>query len=1115
MRTMRWTLPLCLLFAGCFPFVLPQEHAANMEDLSTDQDDTDVDTDGDVNVNGSLWYADADLDGYGDAETSKTASAAPDGYVDNDDDCDDTRASVHPGAIELCDGLANSCGDLATAEADEDGDGYVLCTIDSAGWDGDSDVVGGDDCDDEDAKEYPGVTWYVDGEEDGYGAGVGVDCERANPTDVTNADDCDDEDADENPDASWWRDSDGDGYGNEGKTPTACERNKASDVDNDDDCNDNDDTVYTGADELCDGQANACGTLPADEADEDADGYVACTFDADGWDGAAEVVGDEDCDDADEDEAPGVYWYADSDSDGFGNAADAGTLCERNAPTDVANAEDCDDSDDKETPEVTWYADVDADGFGDPDSTPSDCERAAGTDVTNAEDCNDADITIWPGATELCDGLQNDCDASKLPNTEADKDDDFYVACTIDADGWMGDLTVVGGDDCDDGDAEETPAVSWYTDGDEDGYGDPAATPTQCERTATTDVTNNTDCDDSDEDENPGVTWYVDGDDDEYGSDVDAGNTCERLNATDVANNLDCDDGTGAFSPDVTDVVGDQIDQNCDDADGVDEDRDSHASEASGGEDCDDDDASVSPSGTEVANDVDDDCNELKDDTTEAYDDDNDGFCEGWDDDDEPSTPGICTDGSDIGDCDDESDKANPEETEVANGVDDDCVDGIDNATEAGDDDADGYCEGWDDDQDPETDDVCTDGSEPGDCEDEDELIGPLATDLTDAGDIDDNCDGVDGTDIDGDGYAAIWSGGDDCDDDPADDTVVDQAMFVYPGATYYQDDDGDDYGAEPDTPTACGLPAGFSVLDGDCDDVDSPDIYPDAYEIHNDGIDQDCDSEEGDTTWVSVEIYNFYATGYATDSDGVTHFWSESSLGYESTDVVAVDGKRDRACWLHADGSLFACSFDGDEPPTGTFVDVGVGHYDSCCEDGFACAVSTDGTLACWGDDTLQLPTDDDFIEVECDAAGCCAEDGDNNLSCFGHSDLTPPNKTFSDVAITGTWACGIRTSDSQVECWGDSTMLGLYSPPSGTFGDIHADSGNFCGATGDGSAILCWGSAATNGWIPDLTGLPLGETYKQVSINKGTDICAVTGQGTLLCWMKTGDDFVTNMPL
>ncbi|MBN8609412.1 MAG: hypothetical protein J0L92_02420 [Deltaproteobacteria bacterium] len=67
-------------------------------------------------------------------------------------------------------------------------------------------------------------------------------------------------------------------------------------------------------------------------------------------------------------------------------------------------------SDGCETTNRLFYADGDGDGFGTGAGTLA-CAPPSGTSVMNG-DCDDADALVYPGASESCDGVNEDCDAN-------------------------------------------------------------------------------------------------------------------------------------------------------------------------------------------------------------------------------------------------------------------------------------------------------------------------------------------------------------------------------------------------------------------------------------------------------------------------------------------------------------------------------------------------------------------------------------------------------------------------------------------------------------------------------------------------------------------------------
>ena len=89
---------------------------------------------------------------------------------------------------------------------------------------------------------------------------------------------------------------------------------------------------------------------------------------------------------------------------------------------------------------IDWFLDADGDGFGSTDGTASACEAPSGY-VDNINDCDDAASTTWPGADELCDGIDNNCDEEVDEDTAVDAPTWYFDA---DFDGFAAsDTTVV------------------------------------------------------------------------------------------------------------------------------------------------------------------------------------------------------------------------------------------------------------------------------------------------------------------------------------------------------------------------------------------------------------------------------------------------------------------------------------------------------------------------------------------------------------------------------------------------------------------------------------------------------------------------------------------------
>ncbi|MFT4624634.1 MAG: hypothetical protein ACI8PZ_003293 [Myxococcota bacterium] len=168
----------------------------------------------------TIWYPDADRDGYGADGHARVFCARPAGVVPRGGDCDDDDPAVNAGSVEWCNGVDDDC------------DGAI---------------------DDDDPGRVSPPAWYLDLDRDGLGDPDEVSW-RCDPltSHVANASDCDDSNPAVGGPVPWRPDADGDGFGQGPATDPSCDAPDGhAPADAALDCHDHDHDRYPGAPEVC------------------------------------------------------------------------------------------------------------------------------------------------------------------------------------------------------------------------------------------------------------------------------------------------------------------------------------------------------------------------------------------------------------------------------------------------------------------------------------------------------------------------------------------------------------------------------------------------------------------------------------------------------------------------------------------------------------------------------------------------------------------------------------------------------------------------------------------------------------------------------------------------
>ncbi|MBC8047760.1 MAG: T9SS type A sorting domain-containing protein [Fimbriimonadaceae bacterium] len=325
------------------------------------------------------YYADADDDGYGNILNDSLSCNIPVGYVAEGTDCNDANNLINPSATEICNTLDDNCDGntdegltFTTYYLDADADGFgnttdsIYSCSEFAGY-----VANNFDCNDAD------------------------NLINSTTLEICNAvdDNCDGNEDEGLTFITYFFDADLDGFGNTTDSIYSCSE-IAGYVANNLDCNDANNLINPAATEICnaiddncDGNTDEGLTFNTYYLDADADGFGDVLVSTSTCDGP-----------------PASYVEDSSDCNDANNSINIGTK-------EICNAIDdnCDGNTDEGFTFTTYYFDADADEFGDALISTTTCDGSPTGYINDSTDCDDTNPNIYPGATEILNGIDDNC----------------------------------------------------------------------------------------------------------------------------------------------------------------------------------------------------------------------------------------------------------------------------------------------------------------------------------------------------------------------------------------------------------------------------------------------------------------------------------------------------------------------------------------------------------------------------------------------------------------------------------------------------------------------------------------------------------------------------------